>query len=338
LDPPPPSETIEDSGIIEETEETTFDLTGSGSIQGRICDTAGGNYVVDALVSIDYDLNDDGEIEGTVEATTDVDGRFFLGEVPLGEHIIYVTKGSFSTTIPVVLNTTETLKLAEDECLDPNSVNIAVVTGQYDHIEVILGDLALNYDAYDGVGNDYMTLLSDPDKMAEYDIIFFNCGMSSSWTTQYEVVGTNIEEYVADGGSVYASDWAYYIFEAAFPDAVDFYGDDTQAGDSYVGISGYLSANVINSTFQDRLGSEVAQLYYDLEIWAVPETADAEVSVLLSGDAPILDEWKMDTIMGSPLAVRVDHEAGVAIYTTFHNVSQITVDMQALLEGIVFSL
>ena len=273
---------------------------------------------------IDYDLDGDGQVDGSSADVTDADGWFTITDVPLGDHVITVQKGSFSTTIPIVLDTPdEELHLATEECLDPGSVVIAVVSGDYDHVEGLLTGLGLDY--------------TDPSLMSQYDIIFFNCGMDDGWSrgASYDAIATNIRQYVNQGGSIYTSDWAYNIFEATFQSAVDFYGNDDQIGSAYWGADGYLTATVVDPTFQDLLGSNQAQLNYDLASWAIAETVSSDAEVLLRGDAPL---YLWGSVANSPLAVRFNSGSGTALYTSFHNEQQATVDMEAILEEIILSL
>jgi hypothetical protein len=321
--------------------ETTPTFSGeTASVTGRICNTAGTSYVVGADASISYDSNGDGTDDATVSDVTDTDGWFTLTGVPLGAHTILVEKGSFSATIDIVLDTPdEELQLATEECLDPGSVNIAVISGDYDHVESLLTGLGLEYTLYRGTTGQtqYMSLLQDPDAMAEYDIIFFNCGMDTTWSrgASYDEVVANIQDYVRGGGSIYTSDWAYNIFEAAFPGAADFYGDDNTLGAAYWGADGYLTATVVDPTFQSILGSSTAQLNYDLASWAVVESAGNNTEVLLRGDAPL---YLWGTVSNSPLAIRFAAGSGIALYTSFHNEQQATVHMEEILEEIILSL
>ena len=312
----------------------------TASVTGRVCNTTGDSYVVGADAYINFDSNGDGTDDATSSDVTDSDGWFTLTGVPLGNHTIVVEKGSFSTTIQISLDTpNEDLQLANEECLDPGSVEIAVISGDYDHVEGLLTGMGLDYDLYSGTSGQtqYLQLLQDTSKMAEYDIIFFNCGMDDSWTRggTYDEVATNVKQYVQSGGSVYTSDWAYNIFEAAFPAAADFYGDDDTLGSAYWGADGYLTASVVDSTFQQLLGSSTAQLNYDLASWAVVESAGSNTDVLIRGDAPL---YLWGTVSNSPLAIRAYFGSGVALYTSFHNEQQVTVDMESILEEIILSL
>lgn len=307
----------------------------TGSIKGRVCDTSGDGWVVGATVYVIIDYDGDGVEDDRITTTTDSDGYFLLEGVPMGHSTVYVEKGSFSTTFEVTLDEPGVTELSEEECLTAEDVKIAVITGQYDSIEHILDDLGLEYDTYKGVnGTAYVDFLTDSAAMAEYDIIFLNCGIANGWVTRSGEVGTNIKDFVEGGGSIYASDWAYFLFEKGFPDAVDYYGDDTVQGSAWVGQSTTINADVLDANIAAIVGGSKAELNFNLVQWVVPTSAKSTVDVLLEGKAPLLNGSNQ---ADSPLAVRFE-KGGTALYTTFHNEAQTTVDMDAILEEFIFSL
>jgi len=308
-----------------------------GDIWGQICDPSGVGWAIDAHVYVDVDVDGDGVADWRAEDWTDEAGAFELVGVPTGEHTVYVEKGSFTTDFNVLLDVGGH-QLPEAECLDPESVNIAVVTGQYDAIEDILQEMNLSYDLYEGsFGQQYLQLLSNPDALAEYDIVFLNCGISENWIGQSGQIGQSLMQYVSAGGSIYASDWAYYFVETGWPEAADFYGDDQMFSSAYVGKDGNIKANVINAEMQSALGSDIADINFDLSSWAVIESV-GNAEVLLRGDAEVWDMWGASSALQNvPLAFEIQ-DSGKVIYTTFHNERQITLDMQRLLTEMVLSL
>ena len=74
---------------------------------------------------------------------------------------------------------------------------------------------------------------------------------------------------------------------------------------------------------------------HDLDVWAVAESTAGGVETLLRGDARL---WLGGDAGTVPLAVRTQEGAGTALFTSFHNESQNTFDMDRLLEEIIFSL
>src|SRR5690606_25317322 len=51
---------------------------------------------------------------------------------------------------------------------------------------------------------DFQDLMNDPVLLASYDIVFLNCGLSES----LEDLDSVLMDYVANGGILYATDWA----------------------------------------------------------------------------------------------------------------------------------
>ena len=307
----------------------------TSGIEGRVCDPSGGYWVVGAEASVEWDGDGDGVEDFTVSSLTDSDGRFSLMSLPPGTHEVMVTKGSFSTLFEVELEPGEVLVMDEPSCLERDNINIAVVTGEYDDIGEILTNLTLSFDSYDGVSStDYLTLLGDPTLMSEYDIIFLNCGIEWSWINQQTQIASNITAYVDQGGSLYASDWAYYFVESAYPDLLDFHGDDATVGEAFHGAPGSFTASVVDTNMQGLLGSNTASIWFNYNAWAVAQSAGVDAKVLVKGDMSLEDGT---VISESPLSVRLKGGDRV-IYTAFHNEPQTTIDMDLLLLEIILSL
>ena len=297
---------------------------GGDMVRGRICDPGGG-WVVGARVWIDVG-------DRVIESETGSDGWFTLTGVPDGDHTVQVEKGSFSTSFPVTVDGAGA-EVDAGECLDPESVQVAVIAGEYDSVEHILDNMGLEYDSYSM--EQTQNLVLDPDKMAQYDILFFNCGASDMWLEKRQKVGKNLQAYVAEGGSVYASDWAYQFVEAAVPDGIRFFGNDGTAYEAAVGMEGQIDAEVLDGAMQQVVG-DTASLTYDLGGWVVP--LETSGRVLIEGPASI-DPWFNNAPSGmQPLAIEVSHGQGTFIFTTFHNERQLTLDMEALLREMILSL
>lgn len=302
-----------------------------GSIHGRICAPDGTSWVSGATVSVATG-------SGVLQTLTDGDGWFTLDGIPVGTHDVTVTKGSFSTVLEATVVADQVTELPVEECLQQGTTRIAVITGNYDHIQTILGDLGLQYDTINGINaTNSVAFLRDPAQLASYDVVFFNCGMNDAWMAHEGEITNNLRDFVTNGGSIYASDWAYYIVEASFRDQNTFHGDDWTPGSAKVGEAGFVSANVLSPSMQQLLGSNTADLNYDLSQWAAMVAAPL-AEVLIEGTYEYSEDgWSFDTRFG-PLATRFDYGNGTVIYTSFHNEQQTTVDMHLLLQDIVLSL
>jgi hypothetical protein len=328
----------EDTGDTTDPEDTATnnipDDVLTGGIMGRICAPSQHVYVADAKVSIEHEW-------GVTTTHTDADGFFILKDIPAGTYVVVVTKGSFQTHFEVFVPANEIIELAQEECFDDN-LNIAVVTGEYDHIGRILLDLGLSFDTYNGFTTQSVDFLRNPAAMDDYDIIFLNCGLvydANNMEDHIGEIGTNIRDYVRNGGSVYASDWAYFITEKAFPDMVDFRGDDNTLFDSALGVAGSVSATVYDTSMIAALGgSETASITFDLDVWITPVAAGG------SGSTMVYSKYKYYSASYStqhsgegPLAVKLE-DTGSVIFTAFHNEAQITLDMETMIREIIFAL
>jgi len=305
-----------------------------GSLTGRVCGPDGEHWVVAADVVIDHG---NGQRSTGV---TDSDGYFTLDNVPVGDWEVVVRKGSFEVSIPVTILEGQVTEIPEGQCIEQGNVQIAVVEGSWDAVEHILGTMSLEYDTIDYFGS--TAFLRDPARLSEYDIIFFNCGMDDSWEYSYgaEVAG-NLRDFVEAGGSIYASDWAYYIVEAGWPSMNTFQGDDSWLGDARVGETGYITADVLDPVMAQRLGSDTASLNFDLPAWVVMKQTH-QGDVLIQGTATYYDysnpysyDYQTSTV---PLVSRLIQGDGAVVYTSFHNEAQTTLDMTLLLQEIVLSL
>ena len=299
-----------------------------GSLDGQICDTTGNGWIIGAIISLQ---STDGE--NIFHTITDQNGEFSLEGVPFGTYTLHVEKGSFEATETIIIDQAHQ-SLDNGLCLDPQSAKIAVVSGTYDEIEEILESLTIPYDEYDSFSeSSYLSLLRNPQLLNSYDIVFFNCGFGTQaqWEPYQAEIAENLQLFVAHGGSMYASDWAYPIFESTFPDAVDFLDDDQDTFDVHNGISGTYTATVEDPILQYIVGSSTS-ITFDNSSWAVMEESNGHV--LLSGD---VETWS-GTMYNIPLAVRYSHGFGQALFTSFHNDAQITATMEAILTEFIYSL
>ncbi|MEC8193289.1 MAG: carboxypeptidase-like regulatory domain-containing protein [Myxococcota bacterium] len=337
-------------------DDTASDGWGSGSddtatpsgydsgIRGRVCDSLGDGWVVGAYVYTTFDTDGDGEHDARVEDSTDIEGRFHLTGLPGGrDYVVNVVKGSFELTFDVSL-TSGTYEIPEEECaLAPP--RIAVISGDYDHIEDIIASMGLEYTLFEGsyYSEDYLNFLRDPAAMAEFDIIFFNCGVNTDWYAYYpDEVRGNIRDFVIAGGSVYASDWAYFFVESSFPAWLTFYGNDAEYGAAQRGVAGTSMARVEDLTMQAIIGEPLAEINFDLDLWVVLESVGPDVDVLLSASVQAYTDMSglyTSTISEAPIAARFNVGEGRVIYTAFHNEhAATTLDMTDILEEIILSL
>src|SRR5262245_12987841 len=165
------------------------------------------------------------------------------------------------------------------------------------------------------------TLLNDATKFDDFDVLFLTCAPGD---TDREFV-TGLRNFVARGGTLYASDWRYDSVAAAFQEVV---AQHLQGE----GRAQILQANVVDPGLRDLVGPTVP-LKFDLDKWKPAAFAGDRVKVLLEGT------YRREFGMGkAPLLVKFEFGKGTVIFTSFHNEKQNSEIEQKLLKYLVFSV
>lgn len=230
--------------------------------------------------------------------------------------------------------------------------SLAVVTGDFDHMEEVLDHLAVDYVPYDGyifqaaydqeLKTDVLSLESESLYGGEvegqpeidlYDAIFINSGARGFGAYVYNSMDSDdsvlkdtasmeqIRAWVEGGGNLVVSDWAYDLVEALWPDAIDFARDDTVIDDAQCGTSERVTATVLGDEMQAALdGVTEVELLFDYSYWAPIEQVSADTDVYLEGDITyrVSAAEGEGSLTGVPLLVGFDAGAGRVIYSTFH--------------------
>lgn len=327
---------------VTDGEQTDVDVGGAcaiappleaGAVRGRVCAPDGSGWLIDARASI----TPAGEAE--IFQLTDVEGRFLLEGVPSGLQTLVIAKGSFVSTRTVAIPPGDVLELPEDECgLVPDELRIAVVRGSlYDHVEEVLDDVGVDPADIDLFDADWAEQLLGPDeRVRDYRILFLNCRSAEPSYLASTAMQDRLRAFVADGGSLHASDQAYDLIEVTWPDAADFYGDDLvrSAGDRGA-IAAALPALVVDAGLVAGLGRSDATLRYALETWSVMVSAGPDVDVYLTADSPLMDGT---VVTGSPQIIGFDHGVGRVVYSSFHQEPGSHPDQLQILRLLMFEL
>ena len=193
--------------------------------------------------------------------------------------------------------------------------------------------------------------------MGEYDLIFLSCGMRGVGETIYNdatlpddhlvddaTVVANLQNFVDQGGYVYATDWSYDLIEAAFPDAIEFLGEDTAYDAAQHGEPQTLNGHVVDAALQEHLGmdsgSSEVEVIFRFDSFAVMEDVGSGTDVLGEGDIVYQDGADLITLEDSPLLVVFEsgNRGGKVIYTPLQTVAQITTDVQDIIDFLVLQL
>ena len=181
-----------------------------------------------------------------------------------------------------------------------------------------------------GEGYDYTPITTsqiaqNPKMLDDYDVLFLTCAPN----TGPEISGI-IRDYVARGGTLYASDFRFDILKHrnAFEELVYHPHALKGAGGQTV------TATVKNQSLREALGSDHIDLEFDLPAWRTAAFRSPPAEVLLEG--------RFRTTGGSyrtaPLLVRFPFGDGTVIFTSFHNEKINRGDATKLLQYLVFTL
>ncbi|MEZ4464819.1 MAG: carboxypeptidase-like regulatory domain-containing protein [bacterium] len=215
---PPDAARLDDAGRLCRT----------GSTTGIVCAPDGTPIGEARVVATSRDCDGRAEV---FETRADGDGHFRFPALAPGPATITVESGSFLGTFEVEIiagvNVPAGGGISDKICLESRAARLAVLTGDFDRIQLILGSLGFEHDLYCGDGINSRggrALLADPAALGAYDIVFVNCASGIDFrATNPEVQATieHLRRFVAEGGSVYASDLAGDLVQQAWPGFVE---------------------------------------------------------------------------------------------------------------------
>ncbi len=280
----------DDSAMI--TENTA---TATGKLTGKVMSQNGTKPIGGASV---FTFDEKYKIYYT---TSDSDGNFTL-ESPVGNRTIYIQTGNgsnFRTEISATVKNNETLNLDASQTKLNQVAKIAYVKGTYDKIEDIIQ--TLGYAATEITNNDLANLTT----IAQYDIIFLNCGSRGDYSSNpalYNVIDGNLATFVANGGSIYASDWdvAYLVGGTNNTNNCSLPGGfvpDAKLCSKNIGNSGMVGATVNNAGLTTALGFNTLSINYDLSQW----------QKIISYDPTYWEVLVKETSTNDALMIRTNH-------------------------------
>ncbi|MCS3921194.1 FHA domain-containing protein [Fervidibacter sacchari] len=186
-------------------------------------------------------------------------------------------------------------------------LRLAVTPAGYDDIGSVLQRIGFSPE------NIRLWDLKDLNRLRLYDAVFVNCHRALIDFSD----GQAVANYVAEGGILYASDYACSVIEAAFPRILKF------------GFSGIFAlfgetvdAEVTDPTLMDFVGTNL-RLHFDLPGWRHVERWHPSCRVSLA-----IKSW----LSPKALLVSFPYGRGFVVYTAFHNKAQPTEIEQRLIE------
>jgi hypothetical protein len=248
--------------------------TSGNSISGTVLAQNGVDRIAGALIYVPQDGNATGSENETDDGAAPddphfayayslADGTFTLDNVPQGAQLVIIIKGAFHKLVNVNVAAGANALAAADTTLPATgggggtTPQIAVVTGNYDHIQNVLAKMGMGDVDSSGVlveGSQHFTLIDGNDSLDNttaypnfdtffssqanldaFDVIFINCGNNyEDWFFSTPAAVSALKNWVEAGGRLYCSDWSYDFVEQLWPDRINFFGSDSIDGLSAV--------------------------------------------------------------------------------------------------------
>jgi hypothetical protein len=88
-------------------------------------------------------------------------------------------------------------------------------------------------------------------------------GTYKKWVEQFPDIVDNLHQWVLLGGSLYMSDLAWVAGERAFPDAIDFWGEDDLEDAQVIEPHSTFDAALVDASLAEYVGAMGIQVTYD---------------------------------------------------------------------------
>ena len=233
---------------------------------------------------------------------TDATGSFVL-EAPAGNRHLTIQTGDgslFRTEMDVVITEGQTTEIAAQAVKLNQVATLAYIPGIYDKMENILID-SMGYTATPIT----WAMVNSLSNITAYDAIFINCTEESEMAPITTITDTNLADYVANGGSLYVSDWADRCLVGKHATSSDPCNIERLGGfiaDSLLcvrrtGTSGsVLNAPITSASLQTYLNkSSIDEIIYNLVAWEVINSVNTNFW-----------ETMVTNPLGNPLLIRTN--------------------------------
>jgi hypothetical protein len=243
----------------------------TGTVSGKLLVKNGSKPVGGALVFVE---DDNKQLFFT---HTDANGDFSF-QAPIGTRTLHMQTGggaNFRTAIQITVVKDQILTVDASTCRLDQVANMAYVAGAYDKIQdVVTGfGYAITQITNDDLAN-YATV-------SQYDIIFLNCGAKQNNTSINDAIDTNLANFVTNGGSLYASDFAVAYLTGGLYNSPNcgqaggFILDDKLCSKTTGSAMTIAGAQVGDTSLAAALGFSTLDIEYNLGGWERINNYDA---------------------------------------------------------------
>ncbi len=298
-----------------------------GRLRASICAPHGGWPAVGAQVKI--------QTRGGQEFTSETDesGALFGSCLPEGPVTVEVTQGHYRASLVGNVYLDRMTDLGRVCLSGPPAAQVAVISGIYDDVQTVLDAAEVNY-VVDPTGPGADRLLTDLDLLLSFDVLLLACGFPDALARDPQVA-QNLRSFVLQGGSLYVSDLGYNALEAAWPEAIDFSGDDSvpDAANAGLGAPVVLQARVLEPEVIRLVGSPRFDVALDLPYVRVESTHRSATVVAAARTFGPTAGLKPLAVVYRPTAT-----SGTVVFTTVHHHAQTSESVQRILQSLIYRL
>ncbi len=240
--------------------------------------------------------------------------------------------------------------------------SIAVTYGDFDNLTESLDRLLVQHGIYEGlisnatwtddeIGGIPVEALFLEGEMRLHDAVFVTSGTRGFGLTVYnanrpddQLIGEEdnvrtAQTFVRANKDFLLTDWSYDLAERAWPEMVEYIGDDTRLDDAQVGGVQTVVADVTDDRLAEALDMNQVVIDYNFSNWAVIESVseDEDVTVWLRGDVEYWDGTDWAVLDNAPLLVSFEPYSGpgTVVVMTFHANAQTPAVTDTLLETLL---
>ena len=279
------------------------------------------------------------------------DGTFSLGVIGAGDWKIVMQKGSFRQVHEMSVSvgvdedlpaSVTTLPAQRDVATGAEIPKMAVATvelGTWDNIANSLaklglgqvdgfGELVAGSESFDIFGpqsphGDAASLLEDYATLSQYHIVFFPCAVDwpDSYLTSSQVI-SNLRDFLAAGGRIYATDYSYDVLRRAFDEPITWLNDDGSFGAAETSIYD-ASATVLDSDMAAWLAAQGVTSFTLESNYTVVSTVQSYQAPDEDGNETMMTPkvWVNGAVPGigeRPATIRYQYGCGRGLFSTYH--------------------
>lgn len=238
--------------------------------------------------------------------------------------------------------------------------SIAVTYGDFDDLSESLTRNLVQHGIYEGlisnatwtdddVGGIPVESLFLEGEMALHDAVFVTSGTRGFGLTEYNsnrpddaLIADDetlriAQTYVNANKSFLLTDWSYDLAEQAWPEYVEYVGDDTVIDAAQMGNVGTIVARITDERLETALGMSQVAIDYNFSNWAVIESVSEDATVWMRGDVEYWDGEAFAALEDVPLLVSFEPEGGDGrvVVMTFHANAQTPAVTDTLIETLL---